>query len=236
MLLTLSLHLALLWAVLARPAAPLQHSTEAPDDGRPAMVWLQPFATRADIPAVTLPHATQPLAQAAPLAEKAAQPLQAAPVVHYSAPRTQAASPGETADAVPPHDASAAPRTPPGSAGTPGAEDEAPAPLQAARGADELLRLARQDAARADRELRQGKTPALQPDERRQNKLDQTFDRASIASHKWYNAPQIRELAVPVTSMGGARVYEVRHAGGRYCIYYPADGSPYHSKECPREK
>ncbi|KQV91395.1 hypothetical protein ASD15_05055 [Massilia sp. Root351] len=213
LLLTAALHLALLWAALARPAA---HVPGTPDQDRPALVWLRALPALPTLPAA-LPPAEAPPRQPAAAPRGHAAGAESAPAAIVSAtPAAGSATPALQAEAAAPRAAALA--------------------AEAAPAADELLRMARQQAGSIDKQLRNGQPLPLRADSLRQEKLDQTFDKASIASRKWYHAPQIRELAVPMTSMGGDRVYEVKNAGGRYCVYHPADGSPYRIKECPREK
>jgi hypothetical protein len=218
LLLTVTLHLALLWAMLARP---VQHSHSAPDEDRPAIQWLR--ALPAALPPAEAPPAPSNPPAAAPrnpttrAGSPSTAPLSAVSAISTADPALQAA----------PGAAPAAALTTALAAET--AADPAPAAV-------ELLRKGRQQAGAIDKALRNGKALPLQAGTLRQGKLDQTFDEASIASRKWYHAPQIRELGVPMTSIGGDRVYEVKNAGGRYCIYHPADGSPHRTKECPREK
>jgi hypothetical protein len=123
-------------------------------------------------------------------------------------------------------------------ADAPASPDSAADPLYAPQppSAEELMRMARRDAGRIDRELRGGRAATLQGGDQRQAKLDQAFSEANTAAGRWYQAPQVRELSVPMTGGGGDRVYEVKTGRGRYCIYVPADGSKTRTKECPREK
>lgn len=216
LLLTVTLHLALLWAMLARP---VQHSHSAPDEDRPGILWLR-----------ALPAALQPAAfQAAALQAAEAPPAPRNPPTRAGPPSTAALSAISATD-------TAVPALQAEPAAEPAAALSAALAAEPAPAAVELLHRARQQAGGIDKALRNGKALPLQAGTLRQDKLDQTFDEASIASRKWYHAPQIRELGVPMTSVGGDRVYEVKNAGGRYCIYHPADGSPHRTRECPREK
>jgi hypothetical protein len=120
----------------------------------------------------------------------------------------------------------------------PASPDNAADPLYAPQppSAEELMRMARRDVGRIDRELRGGRAAPLQGGDQRQAKLDEAFSEASKAAGTWYQAPSVRELSVPMTGGGGDRVYEIKTGRGRYCVYVPADGSKTRTKECPREK
>jgi hypothetical protein len=119
----------------------------------------------------------------------------------------------------------------------PASPDNAADPLYAPQppSAEELMRMARRDIGRIDRELRGGRAAPLQGGDQRQARLDEAFSEASKAAGTWYQAPSVRELSVPMTG-GGDRVYEIRTGRGRYCVYVPADGSKTRTKACPREK
>lgn len=187
-------------------ARPITRAPQTAEDSRTAMVWLRPL--------LPTPPRRMP--------ELPSQPT-----------RRNARAPSALTSSLPP-----LPALKEDKADAPASPENAADPLYAPQppSAEELMRMARRDVGRIDRELRGGRAAPLQGGDQRQAKLDQAFSEANTAAGTWYQAPQVRELSVPMTSGGGNRVYEVKSGWGRYCVYVPADGSPMRTKQCPREK
>jgi hypothetical protein len=187
-------------------ARPITHAPQTAENSRTTMVWLRPLLPTPPKRVPNLPRQPPLRIERAPSALPSSLPP--LPALKDDKPDTPA-SPDSAADPL-----------------------YAPQPPNA----EELMRLARRDVGRIDRELRGGRAAPLQGGDQRQAKLDEAFSEASKAAGTWYQAPSVRELSVPMTGGGGDRVYEIRTGRGRYCVYVPADGSKTRTKACPREK
>ncbi len=175
------------------------------------MLWLR-MAPRD--PAAALPAAPTPRARFTTAGPGAAAPSRRAHPAATGATHRAGMAQGEfaTAPAPPSEPAPAAP-----SAMAP--SETAPPTMP---GADEILRLAKRDVGKIDRELRQQfpdrAGPA--PDSPRK-RLEKIFtDAYAAAPPKWYEGARIVELTDPESN--GTRIYRVQTALGAYCLFYPA--------------
>lgn len=202
LLLTIAVHMALLWLVLARP---LQQPAHAPDDGRPAMVWLRALPPRVVRQPSLPPRPPRP--------EQPARREQAAgrPSVPPSAPQ-----PAGAAREAPPPDQAAA-RTAPQAVAEPTIGDLSTQPATPPVSAAELLRLTLHGAGKIDQELRGGKlAPLPPPGQTMRGKIDAAFEAAHQAVRpKWYERAKVSEITSPNSRI---RVYKIRTALGTYCI------------------
>lgn len=199
LLLTITLHLALLSGLLMRhpqPAGPVRDRT--------AIQWLLPlpFTPRAVLP--------PPDVAARPAARSVKRPAERAGATPAAATAKQAAPPehGATAIAAEP----AAPDTAEPVIGDLSAQPATP-PVSAA----ELLRLTVHGAGKIDQELRGGKlAPLPPPGQTLRGKIDAAFEAAHQAVRpKWYEAAKVTEISSPNSRI---RVYKIRTALGTYCI------------------
>ncbi|MBJ7311803.1 hypothetical protein ACFOLJ_02450 [Rugamonas sp. CCM 8940] len=205
LLLTLTLHLALLYALtLENPAAPPENGHAA----RPAIQWLLPPP-----PKRSTPRPPPPTAPAVPTRH---QP---------------AAKPAEATLLPPPPQAISAAKEAP--AAEPAAAPQADAIFGAAPpSAADIMRQARHDLGKIDKDLRKefpqrGET--VRPDSK-QARLERGINAAHEAvPPKWYEGATIKEIS---TLNSRVRIYKISTALGAYCITIKEDGDKRYTN-CP---
>ncbi len=105
--------------------------------------------------------------------------------------------------------------------------DAAPAAAASARSADDILRQARRDIGKIDRELRQASLnrQIQAPADTKLTRLQKGFaDAAAAVPPKWFEAPKVEEI---VDEGGyGRKRYRVSTAGGTYCVTYEGVNAP----------
>lgn len=215
LLLTLLLHLALLYSLLLGKPAPQREDGRA---ARPAIQWLLPLAPRRAAP-IAPPPVQVPAKPDRPAAKPAAAtllppPPQAIATQQQQQQQTPAAEPAATLSAEPVFGA---------------------APPSAA----DIMRQPKRDLGKIDlgkleQELRKEfplrGLPAPPPDSK-QARLERGIDAAHEAVlPKWYEPARTVELSQPNSRV---RVYKVTTALGAYCITIQEDGKKNYSN-CPR--
>ena len=211
LLLTLLLHLALLYCLLLGKPAPQREDGQA---ARPAIQWLLPLAPKRAAP-IAPPPVPVPAKPDRPAAKPVAATLLPPPPQAIAAPpQTTAAEP-----------AAAPPPEPIFGAAPPSAADIMRQPKRD---------LGKIDLGKIEQELRkefpQRGVPQPPPDSK-QARLERGIDAAHEAVlPKWYEPARTVELSQPNSQV---RVYKVSTALGAYCITIKEDGKKIYTN-CPR--
>jgi hypothetical protein len=209
LLLTLLLHLALLYTLLLGKPAPQREDGQA---ARPAMQWLLPLP-----PKRAAPNATP----APPAPSRPIKPAKPAAATLLPPPPQAIAAPAEAPAAEP---AAALPAEPVFGAAPPSAADVMRQPKRD---------LGKIDLGKLEQELRKEfphRGVAAPPPDSKQARLERGINAAHDAvPPKWYEPARTVELSQPNSRV---RVYKVSTALGAYCITIKEDGKKNYSN-CP---
>ncbi|SFL95690.1 hypothetical protein [Rugamonas rubra] len=210
LLLTLLLHLALLYSLLLGKPAPQREDGQA---ARPAMQWLLPPPPKRAAPIATPP----PTAPSRPI-----KPAKPAAATLLPPPPQAIAAPAEAPAAEP---AAALPAEPVFGAAPPSAADVMRQPKRD---------LGKIDLGKLEQELRKEfpqRGVPQQPPDSKQARLERGINAAHEAvPPKWYEPARMVELSQPNSQV---RVYKVSTALGAYCITVKEDGKK-NFTTCPR--
>jgi hypothetical protein len=208
---TLLIHLVLLYALL-HDAPTARHTSGAADARR--MLWLR-LTPRTTTAATAFP-APPPIPHARPQAASAA-----AATSPRRADRAATGASDHAAAAPATRDTPAAPSS---ELAAPVASI-LPDPAPATPSVDDMLRIAKRDVGKIDRELRQQfPDRAVKPEDSPRKRLEKVFAEAyAAAPPKWYEGARIVEVTDPESN--GVRIYRVQTAFGAYCMFYPAKNS-----------
>jgi hypothetical protein len=188
-----------------------------PDDARSARNWFAlalALLLHAALLNSVFRHSKQPAADSPPgkamLWLKIASPLRKPEPAPIAPDRTKRSADKAAPAAVPALAPQAAPAI---------AVESAPTP-SAPVSAEEMIRIAKQDLGKIDRELRKGNKESFSGSgDSAQRRLEKAFEAAHAAApNKWYQAAKVEDITPPGDD--ARKIYKITTALGSYCVRY----------------